>query len=87
MLQSSARFYLMFIKKCEFFAVKHNMEQPNNILKWFSNKETTNKRMSAKEPCILKYVKKHDYVNLGLAFLSLMSAYWCKICVLKLKKT
>ena len=47
------------------------MGQPTNQFIWFSNKETTNKLISVKETCILKYVNKHDY-NLGLHVCILM---------------
>ena len=38
--------------------MKHNMGQLNNLFMYFSNKETIDKLISVKKPCILRYAKK-----------------------------
>ena len=38
--------------------MKHNMGQLNNLFMYFSNKETIDKLISVKKPCILRYANK-----------------------------
>ena len=54
----TAKLYKMLKAVIYFLTAKHNMEQLNNLwFKCFSNKDPLSKVMSAKNPCIQKYVE------------------------------
>ena len=55
--------------------MKHNMGQLNNLFMYFSNKETIDKLISVKKPCILRYAKKKKKKELEIfrSFFDLVS--------------